>query len=147
MRALCASPLVVALMLSCLTACLAGCESNLPPPQMPDPVEPEAPIVVESPPDATPKVVRRLVAEAREQVEKDRQMASELRDSRGRARAQGEADTLERELAILAARIDNPDSQNLDEVMSQLQLLDTRIDLLHDKLRAATERTTAVEKD
>lgn len=126
---------------------LAGCESNLPTPVPPEPPVGQSPIAVEAPPDATPRVVRRLVAEARQQMEKDRQMVAELRDPRGRARAQDEADALDRELAVLAQRVDDPDSDNLDDVMSRLQLLDTRIDIFHDKLRAATERSTAVLKD
>ena len=126
---------------------LAGCEST-PPPLVPTP-EPPGPILVEQnvTPDETPKVVRRLVAEARQQMEKDRAMVTELWDPRGRARAEDEANELNRELSILSARIDNPDSDNLDEVMNRLQLLDTRIDLFHEKLRAATERSTAVLKD
>ena len=78
---------------------------------------------------------------------KDRAMVSELQDPRGRARAASEADELDRELSILASRVDNADSDNLDDVMNRLQLLDTRIDLFHDKLRAATERSTAVLKN
>ena len=129
------------------TSVLAGC-ADVPPPT---PVVPEPPAVaavaVEAPPDATPKVVRRLVAEARQQVEKNRAMIADLHDARGRARAQDEADTLERELVILAARIEDASSDNLDDVMNRLQLLDTRIDLLHDKLVGATERTSAFTKD
>lgn len=130
-----------------LATFLAGCETT-PPPQVPTP-DPPGPIVVEpnTPPDEIPKVVRRLVAEAREQMAKDSSMVTELRDPRGRARAQDEANELNHELSVLAARIDNPDSDNLDEVMNRLQLLDTRIDIFHEKLRAATERSTAVVKD
>jgi hypothetical protein len=126
---------------------LAGCSST-PLPLTPEP-EPPGPIVLvkDTPPDATPHVVRRLVAEAREQLDKDRAMVGELHDPRGRARAQNEADELDRELSVLASRVDNADSDNLDDVMNRLQLLDTRIDLFHEKLRAATERSTAVLKD
>lgn len=126
---------------------LAACSST-PPPLTPDP-DLSGPIVVarDAPPDATPHVVRRLVAEAQEQMGKDRAMVSELQDPRGRARAESEVNELDRELSILASRIDNADSDNLDDVMSRLELLDTRIDLFHEKLRAATERSTAVVKD
>jgi hypothetical protein len=139
------SPLIHSAVVA-FVALLAGCESNLPTPVTPDP---PGPIVVERDPspDATPKVVRRLVAEAQEQLGKDRAMVNELQDARGRARAQSEAEDLDRELSSLAQRADNPDSDNLDDVMNRLQLLDTRIDIFHEKLRAATERSTAVVKD
>jgi hypothetical protein len=129
------------------TTALAACSST-PPPQTPD-SEPPGPIVIaqETPPDATPHVVRRLVAEAQEQLAKDRAMVSDLQDPRGRARAESEAEELDRELSLLTTRIDNADSDNLDDVMNRLQLLDTRIDLFHEKLRAATERSTAVLKN
>lgn len=130
-----------------ITAILTGCASVPPPPP---PLPPSDPLLVEppdAPPDTTPRVVRRLVNESRQQLEKNRQMADELQDPRGRERAKAEHNTLEAELTILAARVDNPDSDNLDDVMNRLQLLDTRIDLFHEKLRAATERSTALQKD
>jgi hypothetical protein len=134
-------------LISGLLLVLAACSST-PPPLTPEP-EPPGPIVIarDAPPDATPHVVRRLVAEAQEQLGKDRAMVTELQGPRGRARAQNEADELDRELGFLATRIDHADSDNLDDVMNRLQLLDTRIDLFHEKLRAATERSTAVMKD
>ena len=130
---------------------LIGCGSSAPSPIAPAP-DPSGPLVVEpavtsSPGDETPKVVRRLVREAAEQMAKNHAMVAELQDPRGRTRAEDEWRSIERELGVLILRIDNPDSDNLDGVMNELQLLDTRIDLLNDKLRAATERTTAVQKD
>lgn len=129
---------------------VTGC-MNTPPPIAPDP--PENPLV-QLPPEPepgngerAPRVVRRLIAESREQVGKNRQMVSELPDQRGRDRANAEASAIESELDVLAARIENTDSDNLDEVMAKLQLLDTRIDIFHERLRAATSRTSAVAKD
>lgn len=127
---------------------LAGCP-DAPPPAWPEP-PPPPPLLLEQEPapigagTETPHVVRRLIAEARDQMEKNRAMVTDIRDTRGRARAADEADALDRELRILEARADNPDSDNLDDVMDRLHLLDTRIDLLHDKLLSATERTSAV---
>jgi hypothetical protein len=120
---------------------IAGCASV--PPLPPEP-PPPPPIEVEpqSSTDATPHVVRRLIHEAQEQVDKNREMAAELRDARGRVRAQNESNAIEVELNNLAARVDNADSDNLDDVMNRLHLLDTRIDLLHERLRAATDRTS-----
>ena len=101
--------------------------------------------------DAIPKVVRRLLAEETELVAQSRLMAGELPDSRGRERALAEVDELDRELGRIAepmARATSSDgeidSATLDEVVGALLLLDTRISLLHEKLRTATERTTAV---
>lgn len=123
---------------------LTGCP-EAPPPAWPDP-PPPPPILIEQEQsaDGTPHVVRRLISEAREQMEKNRAMVTDIRDTHGRARAEDEADALDRELRVLEARANNPDSDNLDDVMERLHLLDTRIDLLHDKLLSATERTSAV---
>lgn len=142
-------PASLTLAVLAVTALLAGCATNLPLPPPPQPQPESGPLLVtkDAPPDATPRVVRRLVAETQEQMEKDRAMVSELPDPRGRARAQEEADVLDHELRLLAARVDDADSDNLDDVMNRLQLLDTRIDLFHEKLRAATSHTTAVLKD
>jgi len=117
---------------------------------MPIPISENA--VVQLPPDRdsgeqAPKVVRRLIAESREQVSKNRQMVTELPDARGRDRANEEATSIEGELDLLFARIQDTNSDNLDDVMAKLQLLDTRIDILHERLRAATLRTSAVAKD
>ncbi|MBX3222643.1 MAG: hypothetical protein KF795_19140 [Labilithrix sp.] len=94
--------------------------------------------------DPVPKVIRRIAAEQKELVEQSQAMASELRDARGRPRALAEANELASELARLSAAVDGADSDTLDALVSQLGLLDTRISLLHEKLRTATDRTTAV---
>jgi len=140
-----------ALLLLSIAASAACYEA--PPPVMPDPLTESAVVLLPKNSDApsasdqTPRVVRRLVAEAKEQVAKNRQMVAELPDARGRARANQEASAIEAELDELSTRINDASSDNLDDVMSKLHLLDTRIDILHDRLRAATLRTTAVAKD
>jgi hypothetical protein len=102
-------------------------------------------------PDSVPKVVRRILIEQKDLVARSQAMALELPDPRGRARALAELDELAQDLARIAevmARATRGtgaiDSDGLDAVVSDLLLLDTRISLLHEKLRTATERTTAV---
>ncbi|MDF2693063.1 MAG: hypothetical protein K0S65_1446 [Labilithrix sp.] len=73
-------------------------------------------------------------------------MAAELPDPGGRARALAEANQLATELARASAPIasGDVDSDALDAAVNALLLIDTRIALLHEKLRTATARTTAV---
>ena len=119
-----------------------------------------------------PKVVRRILAEQKDLVARSQAMANELPDPRGRARAIAEVNELAQELARIAQPVAGAaghdqlattpmsawdpmsswgqdsgteiTSDVLDEIVSALLLLDTRLSLLHEKLRAATERTTAV---
>lgn len=99
--------------------------------------------------DSVPRVIQRIVAEQTDLVARSRSMASELPDPNGRTRAFAEVDALARELARITVLI-APDgigagrSDVLDAVVTELLLLDTRITLQHEKLRTATERTTAV---
>jgi chromosome segregation ATPase len=98
-------------------------------------------------PDLVPKAVRRIATEQKELVERSHAMAGELRDPHGRARALAEANELALELAQAFARLGSSDeiaSEVLDDAVNKLQLLDTRVTLLYEKLRVATERTTAV---
>ncbi len=81
-------------------------------------------------------------------------MTNELPDPGGRARAQAEVDELDRELARITdalAQASNADgdgeSDVVDAAVSDLLRLDTRLSLLHERLRIATERTTAVLVD
>jgi len=77
-------------------------------------------------------------------------MASGLPDLRGRARAIAEVNALAEELGRVARVMAHANggspagSDVLDAVVSELLLLDTRISLQHEKLRTATDRTTAV---
>ena len=97
-----------------------------------------------------PKVVRRILAEQKDLVARSQAMANELPDPRGRARAIAEVNELGQELTRIAEPMTGAagqaaiDSDVLDEVVNGLLLLDTRLSLLHEKLRTATERTTAV---
>ena len=140
----------VLLLVSIALAASATACYETPPPRAPDPISENA--VGQLPPEPAtgeraPRVVRRLISESREQVAKNRQMVAELADPRGRDRANAEATDIENELDTLTSRINDTNSDNLDDVMAKLQLLDTRIDILHDRLRAATLRTSAVAKD
>lgn len=97
--------------------------------------------------DLVPKVLRRIAREETELVNGSKAMAAELRDPHGRDRATSEANELARELSVLLSLLGTGDevaSDVLDDVANRLQLLDTRVTLLHEKLRIATERTTAV---
>ena len=113
-----------------------------------------------------PKVVKRILAEQKDLLARSQAMANELPDPRGRARAIAEVNELAQELTRIAAPVTSAaghdllvssqmgasgedsgptiDSDLLDEVVTGLLLLDTRVSLLHEKLRTATERTTAV---
>jgi hypothetical protein len=126
----------------------SGCGGAKPPP-MPTPavVVPPSPLVTSPRPDLVPKVIRRIAKEQQDLVERSRSMAAELRDPSGRARALREVDEIATELTGIQEKIgpgDETPSEVLDAAIDQLQLLDTRIVLLHGTLRAATERTTAV---
>jgi hypothetical protein len=122
--------------------------------------EPTVKAVLEAPRSGPrlPKVVRRLVAEERELTRGNQDMVRELPDPSGRARATAEAEALAAELDAIVASIasgasgaddeeNEVDSDALDAAIDKLLLLDTRVTLLHEKLRAATERTTAVVID
>jgi hypothetical protein len=93
--------------------------------------------------DTVPRVIRRIVAEQKEEVQHLLELASDLSDPRGRARATTEASSLSSELGQITAPINRADSDGLDQVITKLVLLDTRIGILHDALRDATSRGTA----
>jgi hypothetical protein len=93
--------------------------------------------------------VRRILAEERDLVSRRLALATDLPDPRGRERAVTEANDLARELAEIEAPIGGgadkePDSETLDDVVAKLLRIDTRLALLHEKLRTATNRETAV---
>jgi hypothetical protein len=92
-------------------------------------------------------VVRRILAEEQELVAHSIVLASELPDANGKERALAEAHELDAALAAIEAPIDEADSDALDRSVSQLIQLDTRIALLHEKLRTATNRRTALSPD
>jgi hypothetical protein len=94
--------------------------------------------------EAVPRVIRRILAEQRELVDRSFELAAELPDPKGRARAEGEARALADELVRLTAPLDTADSSQLDETVTRLILLDTKIALLHESLRTATNRTSAL---
>lgn len=93
--------------------------------------------------DTVPRVIRRIVAEQKEEVQHLLELAGDLPDARGRARATNEATVLAQELKQISAPMDQADSTGLDQIITKLVLLDTRIGILHDALRNATSRGTA----
>ena len=97
--------------------------------------------------DPVPRVLRRLVAEQKEDVGRIIALASALGDPRGRERATSEGKELEVEVAKVEALLVNTDSDSLDDVAINLRRLDTRIALLLEKLRTANDKTTAVLVD
>lgn len=94
--------------------------------------------------DGIPRVVRRILAEEKELVARSLALASELPDPHGRERAVAEVNDLARELARIEGPLDGADGQTLDDVVARLLSIDTRVALLHDKLRGAANRTTAI---
>jgi hypothetical protein len=103
-------------------------------------------------------VIRRIVAEEKELLDRSRELATELRDPDGRKRALAEVDDLAAELARVEAPITNlerlerggsgsPDSDELDAAVRELVRLDSRLTILHTALRTATHRTTATALD
>jgi hypothetical protein len=90
-------------------------------------------------------VIRRILAEQKEEVSHLLDLAEDLGDAAGRARAMREASELASELADIEASIapvDAVDSEVLDEAMKRLERTSTRIGILHDALRSATARGT-----
>jgi hypothetical protein len=135
-----------------LLASPLACASVPPPP--PVAVEPEAPVSPPSPgrPGAdeaaalagVPRVVQRLLAEEKDLIERSVAMANELPDPSGRRRALAEANALAAELAEVEAPLAGADSDRLDALVAELIRLETRITLLHESLRNAMNRTTAL---
>ena len=143
---------------------LGGCASapppSPPPPPPPPPVEPPAPIAKSdaAADRAVPRVIRRIVAEEKELLARSRELAAELRDPAGRKRALAEVDDLAAELARVEAPLatsattgangtEGPDSEQLDTAVRELVRLDSRLTILHEALRTATQRTTAMAVD
>lgn len=129
---------------------VVGCSSAPPPtPVMPDPPEPQGPIV-QTPPaepadalggnEDVPRSIRRLVSEQRDEVQSIRLLAADLRDRRGRARALQEASDLAEELSAIESAVlsAGTDSERLDEVVARLHRLETKTALIHDALRQAS---------
>lgn len=108
------------------------------PPPTPDP----SPIGLGSPDgnEDTPRSIRRLVNEQRDEVQSIRVLAADLRDRRGRARALQEAQDLADELSTIESAIVSAgtDSERLDDVVTKLHLLETKTALIHDALRQAS---------
>ena len=123
-----------------LAILVAGCASVPPPPPTPPPPAP-------APEPPGPAVVRRLLAEARELVAQDQALARELPDPRGRARAEVEADVLAAELAKLSAGYPTEDSTELDALVDALSRLASQASILHDSLRIATSRISALSPE
>jgi hypothetical protein len=94
-----------------------------------------------------PKVVRRILREEKDLVNRSIIMASDLPDPTGKQRALKEANELRFELTQIEAPLEKANSEELDQIVQKLLLIDTRIALLHESLRTATNHTTAVVVD
>lgn len=125
---------------SILAFALVGCASVPPPPPPPPPA-------VAAPEPPGPVVVRRLLGETRELIAQNQALARELPDPRGRARAQVEADVLAVELAKLEAGYPTEDSAELDALVAALAQVESQASLLHDSLRIATSRISALSPE
>jgi hypothetical protein len=139
---------------------LAGCSSPRPAPREPSgaaaiapsefaslPIASEAAIARER--DQLPLSIKRLVSEQQSEMKDVIGLAGPVGDERGRARAAREVSVLADELRSIEAglRTGSVDSNRLDEIVVKLQLLQTRIALLHDALRVASGPATAVQID
>lgn len=94
-----------------------------------------------------PKVVRRILREEKDLVNRSIIMASDLPDPTGKQRALREANDLKIELNQIEVPLEKANSEELDQIVQKLLLIDTRIALLHESLRTATSHTTAVVVD
>lgn len=101
------------------------------------------------PRDPLPLSIQRLVSEQQSEMKDVIGLAAPVGDERGRARAAREVSALADELREIEAglRAGAVDSHRLDEIVVKLQLLQTRIALLHDALRVASGPPTAVQVD
>jgi hypothetical protein len=146
---------------------VAGCSSRPPPrpPLAPSAVAPGtvAPVtvapVIEAPalPFARaagsahgplPLSIERILSEERRELH-DIVAIGPVGDSRGSLRAATEISSFAGELVAIEdeLRASASDSDRLDDVVTRLQRLATRIELLHDDIRLAAGPTTAVEVD
>jgi hypothetical protein len=99
--------------------------------------------------DPLPLSIQRIVREQKSEMNDVIGLAGPVGDERGRARAAREVTVLADELREIEAglRAGSVDSNRLDEIVVKLQLLQTRIALLHDALRVASGPPTAVQVD
>lgn len=125
-----------------LSTLLGACSASLPPPELP-PDPPPSPVVREADEraDEIPRSVRRLVAEQRTRLDDCASLVRNLADPHGRARAESETESLAAALGDIERRLDawNRDSDELDAVVLELRRNDTRVTLLREALRGATQ--------
>jgi hypothetical protein len=88
-----------------------------------------------------------LLAEEKELVEHSLTLAAELPDPRGRARALADVSAIADRLMALEAPLASEDSDGLDATVDELIREFTKIALLHEILRTATNRTSALAVD
>lgn len=145
-------PLVV------LAVAAAGCASGGARPKAPatvaTPVEPPivAPVIVlgdVDPADPVPLSIQRIVSEQRREIREVIALTAPIGDTRGQARAKGEATALATELTAIEAQLAaaGADSERYDETVTSLQRLATRVGILHERLFGAVSATTALEVD
>lgn len=91
----------------------------------------------EAEPEPIPIAVRKLVASQKAELADMRALAAVVGDATGRVRAQREVATLADELSAVERGILAADSDVLDDAVERLLRLDSKIHLLHDRLRTA----------
>jgi hypothetical protein len=114
---------------------LAGCASRPPPPPIAVVPAPQAP----PPPhrEEIPIAIQKLVAAQRTEIRDMNALAQVVGDRTGRVRAQRDVDSLATEFTAIESTITTSESERLDAAVAKLLALDSKIELLHDKLRAA----------
>jgi hypothetical protein len=84
-----------------------------------------------------PIAIRKLVASQRTELSDMDALAKVVGDATGRLRAQRDVETLASEFVQIESGLVSSESGPLDDTVAKLLRLDSKIELLHDKLRAA----------
>lgn len=109
-------------------------------PRAPLPPKPEPIAVAATPPPDRPEIpiaIRKLVATQKNEIADMNALAQVVGDRTGRLRAQRDVDTIATEFTAIESTITSSESERLDDAVAKLLALDSKIELLHDKLRAA----------
>jgi hypothetical protein len=163
MRRLALAPVLLMVLAGCSSARSRSAPAAIAPSAAPSPVATEKPKDSASAPlnfavdppshdggrDPVPLSIKRLLSEEQTEIHDVLVLAAPIGDARGKARAETEVNALVDELRAIEASLRAPgarsDSARLDEIVTKLQLLATRIGILHDALRVAAGPTSAVE--
>jgi hypothetical protein len=121
----------------------AGCAARPRPPAPVLKVEPAAVARATNAPappgrlEEVPIGIRKLVASQKTELADMNALAQVVGDHTGRLRAQRDVDTLATEFTQIESGLVSTDSAQLDDTVAKLLRLDSKIEILHDKLRAA----------